>query len=92
MGGTKKSSKRNQAPTPNFDLSQLLGQLESIVPEEKVFKTFELDYDKIETISDIVDVLRGLQPQFVWYLDKMPEQFRHLHEKNLLKEIKNDNI
>lgn len=86
MGGTKKVSKRNQVPTPNFGLEHLLETLEGIVPEQKVEKTYVLDYSKIKTVKDVVDVLKGLAPEFQWYSDKMPEQFKHLHEKDFLIE------
>jgi len=86
MGGTKKVSKRNQVPTPNFGLEHLLEQLEGIVPEQKVEKTFVLDYDKIKTVEDVVEILKGLAPEFQWYSDKMPDQFKALHGKNFLIE------
>ena len=92
MGGTKKVSKRNQAPTPNFGLEHLLEQLEGIVPEQKVEKTYVLDYDKIKTVKDVVDVLKGLAPEFQWYSNKMPEQFKHLHEREFLIEKEDDKV
>ena len=92
MGGTKKVSKRNQVPAPNFGLEHLLEQLEGIAPEPKVEKTFVLDYDKIKTIEDVVDVLKALQPQFQWYTNQMPEQFKTLHEREFLIEEENDKV
>lgn len=50
------------------------------------FKTFVLDYDKIKTVEDVVEVLKGLAPEFVWYTDQMPDQFKSLHEKRFLIE------
>lgn len=86
MGGTKKVSKRNQVPAPNFGLDHLLEQLEGIMPEPKVEKTFVLDYDKIKTVEDVVEVLKGLAPEFQWYTNQMPDQFKALHEKGFLLE------
>ena len=49
-----------------------------------VTKTFVLDYDRIKTVEDVVEVLKGLAPEFQWYTDKMPEQFESLHWKGFL--------
>jgi len=92
MGGSKKVSKRNQVPTPNFGLEHLLEQLEGIVPEPKVEKIFVLDYSRIKTVEDVVMVLKGLAPEFQWYTDKMPEQFETLHWNGFLIEKEDDKV
>jgi hypothetical protein len=50
------------------------------------YKTFVLDYSRIKTVEDLVEVLKGLAPEFQWYTDKMPEQFEALHWKGFLIE------
>jgi hypothetical protein len=53
-----------------------------------VNKGFEVDFDKVKTIEDITVVLRALQFVIHWYQEDCPEQFKEIHEKGFLKQIK----
>lgn len=90
---------KKQTKTPNQkQLDKLLAEAQEAMNDlpnftvSNDFKTFVLDYSKIETIENIVDVLRGLAPEFVWYTDQMPDQFKHLHEKGFLIEKQDDKV
>lgn len=90
---------KKELKTPNQkQLDKLLAEAQEAMNDlpsftvSNDFKTFVLDYDKIKTIEDVVDVLKGLAPEFVWYTDQMPEQFKHLHEKEFLIERKDDKV
>lgn len=69
-------------------LEALLAQLGEL--PQTVTKTYDLDVDNIQTIEDVRDVFRALEPQFQCYSDIMPERFKVLFDKNIIKEAKKD--
>jgi hypothetical protein len=53
---------------------------------------FEIDTDKIETLDDVKEVIKAMQMTIYWYSEECPDKFKKLLERNLLKEIKDENI
>jgi len=53
-----------------------------------VQKKFRIDYSKVETIEQVIDILKAMDLSIHWYNDNCPEQFKELYEKGLLIEVK----
>ena len=52
-------------------------------------KRFKIDFTKVTTLQDTIAILKALDLHISWYWDEIPEQFKELHEKGMLIEIKN---
>lgn len=50
-------------------------------------KKFEIDFDKVKTIEDVVEVLKSLEIKITWYQDECPTQFLEIQKRGLLKEV-----
>jgi len=50
------------------------------------FKTFEIDFDKVNTIEDIKTVLKAMQLIISWHTEEVPNQFVEIENKGMLKE------
>lgn len=83
-----KTGPKKVEENPLSGLEALLSQFTEFTPT--AHKTFELDVDNIQTLEDVKDVLRALQPEFECYSDKMPERFKILFDRNIIKEIKKE--
>ena len=50
------------------------------------YKTFDIKWDKVNTIEDIKDILKGLNIQVNINTNKIPVHLEELFKKDLLKE------
>ena len=48
----------------------------SIIP-----KKFKIDYSKVESLEQVIDILKAMDSSIHWYNDNCPEQFKDLYEK-----------
>lgn len=53
-----------------------------------VQKKFKIDFSKIESLEQVIDILKAMDLSIYWYNDDCPEQFKDLYEKGLLIEVK----
>lgn len=53
-----------------------------------VQKKFKIDYSKVESLEQVIDILKAMDLSIHWYNDNCPEQFKDLYEKGLLIEVK----
>ena len=51
-------------------------------------KKFKIDYSKVESLEQVIDILKAMDFSIHWYNDNCPEQFNELYEKGLLLEVK----
>lgn len=51
-------------------------------------KKFKIDYSKVKSLEQVIDILKGIDISIHWYNDNCPEQFNDLYEKGLLIEVK----
>jgi len=51
-------------------------------------KRFKIDFSKVESLEQVIDILKGMDISIHWYNDNCPEQFKNLYEKGLLVEVK----
>jgi len=54
------------------------------------FKTFEIDFDKVNTIEDIKTVIKAMKIVISWYTEEVPKQFIEIESKGMLKQLKYD--
>jgi hypothetical protein len=47
-----------------------------------------IDFSKVESLEQVIDILKGMDISIHWYNDNCPEQFKELYEKGLLVEVK----
>lgn len=51
-------------------------------------KKFKIDHSKVESLEQVIDILRAMDLSIHWYNNNCPEQFKDLYEKGLLVEVK----
>lgn len=51
-------------------------------------KKFKIDYSKVESLEQVIDILKAMDLSIHWYNDNCPERFKDLYEKGLLIEVK----
>lgn len=51
-------------------------------------KKFKIDYSKVESLEQVVEILKATDLTIYWYNNNCPEQFKELYEKGLLVEVK----
>lgn len=51
-------------------------------------KKFKIDYSKVESLEQVINILKAMDLSIHWYNDNCPEQFKDLYEKGLLVEVK----
>ena len=61
-------------------------KLNSIFESELIVKEYEIDFDKVKSIDDILVVLRAMKVTLRWFSEECPEQFKEIYEKGFLKE------
>jgi hypothetical protein len=61
-------------------------QLDSILEETIITKQYEIDYDKIKDLDDVVVLFRAMKVTLNWYSEECPDQFKEIYEKGFLKE------
>lgn len=50
-------------------------------------KIFKIDFSKVESLEQIIWILKSMNLSITWYSDNCPEQFKDLYEKDLLIQI-----
>ena len=51
-------------------------------------KKFRIDYSKVESLEQVIDILKAMDISIYWFSDNCPENFKDLYEKGLLVEVK----
>ena len=51
-------------------------------------KKFKIDYSKVESLEQVLEILKAMDLSIYWYNNNCPEQFKELYEKGLLVEVK----
>lgn len=51
-------------------------------------KKFKIDFSKVESLEQVIDILKAMDLSIHWYNDNCPEQFKDLYQKGLLIEVK----
>ena len=51
-----------------------------------VNKEFEIDFNKVTDLKDVIEILKGLNIKILWYQDECPKEFKSLYDKGYLKE------
>jgi hypothetical protein len=61
----------------------------------KLGRSFKIDFTKVTSLDDVVDILKAMNLTVFQYDETIPEKFKTLFDKGLLIETKNnsnDNI
>jgi sporulation protein YlmC with PRC-barrel domain len=61
-------------------------KLNEILASGITVKQYEIDFDKIKSIDDVVVLFRAMKVTLNWYSEECPEQFKEIYEKGFLKE------
>jgi hypothetical protein len=62
-------------------------KLDNILVSTIITKQYEIDFDKIKSIDDILVVFRAMKKVTLkWYSEECPTQFKEIYEKGFLKE------
>jgi hypothetical protein len=49
-------------------------------------KQYEIDFDKVKSLDDVVVILKAMKVTLSWYSEECPDQFKEIYEKGFLKE------
>ncbi len=79
----KKDGRPETGDQKNEELGQYLASTNSITN-----RSFKIDFSKIESLEDIIMILKAMQLSVHWYTKDCHEQFKEVYEKGLLIEIK----
>ena len=71
--------------TPQYEIldPHLIDGTSTLQPQ----KIFEIDFDKVTDLRDVIEVLKGLNVRIYCHQDTCPEEFKSLHEQGYLKEV-----
>ena len=71
--------------TPQYEIldPRLIDGTSTLQPQ----KIFEIDFDKVTDLKDVIEVLKGLNVRIHWHQDTCPEEFKSLNELGYLKEV-----
>jgi hypothetical protein len=61
-------------------------KLNKILASGITVKQYEIDYDKIKDLDDVVVLFRAMNFTLSWYSEECPDQFKEIYEKGFLKE------
>jgi sporulation protein YlmC with PRC-barrel domain len=61
-------------------------KLNKILASEITVKQYEIDFDKIKSIDDVVVIFRAMKVTLNWYSEECPDLFKEIYEKGFLKE------
>ena len=50
-------------------------------------KRYEIDFNKVKSLKDVIDILKDLNIQMEWDSKEQPDKFKLLRSKEMLKEI-----
>lgn len=53
-----------------------------------IHKSFEIDFDKVKNIKDVILILKSMNLLMHWYSEDCPEIFKEIYEKGFLKQVK----
>jgi SpoVK/Ycf46/Vps4 family AAA+-type ATPase len=61
-------------------------KLNKILVSEITVKQYEIDFDKVKSLDDVVVILKAMKVTLSWYSEECPDQFKEIYEKGFLKE------
>jgi hypothetical protein len=61
-------------------------KLNKILASEITVKQYEIDFDKVKSLDDVVVILKAMKVTLSWYSEECPDQFKEIYEKGFLKE------
>jgi len=61
-------------------------KLDNLWAATVITKQYEIDYDKIKDLDDVVVLFRAMNFTLSWYSEECPDQFKEIYEKGFLKE------
>jgi hypothetical protein len=61
-------------------------KLDNLLAATVINKQYEIDYDKIKDLDDVVVLFRAMKVTLNWYSEECPDQFKEIYEKGFLKE------
>ena len=53
-------------------------------------RKFKIDFTKVTSVEDVVEILKAMDLTIFWYDGTMPEKFKHLFDNELLIEVVNN--
>jgi hypothetical protein len=56
----------------------------------EIGRKFKIDFTKVTSIQDVVEILNAMDLTVFWYDDNIPEKFKYLFDNELLVEVPND--
>jgi hypothetical protein len=63
-------------------------KLNSLWEETIIKKQYEIDFDKIKSLDDVIVLLRAMNVTLNWYSEECPARFKEIYGKGFLKEKK----
>jgi len=61
-------------------------KLNEILASGITVKQYEIDFDKVKSLDDVVVILKAMKVTLSWYSEECPDQFKEIYEKGFLKE------
>jgi hypothetical protein len=61
-------------------------KLNKILASGLTVKQYEIDFDKIKSIDDVVVIFRAMNFTLSWWSEECPKHLKELQEKGFLKE------
>jgi hypothetical protein len=61
-------------------------KLNKILALRITVKQYEIDFDKVKSLDDVVVILKAMKVTLSWYSEECPDQFKEIYEKGFLKE------
>ena len=63
-------------------------KLDNLLVATIITKQYEIDFDKIKSLDDVLVLLRAMNVTLNWYSEECPAQFKEIYGKGFLKEKK----
>jgi hypothetical protein len=61
-------------------------KLDNILVSTIITKQYEIDFDKIKSLDDVIVLFRAMNVTLNWYSEECPTRFKEIYEKGFLKE------
>jgi hypothetical protein len=61
-------------------------KLNNLLVSTIITKQYEIDFDKVKSLDDVVVILKAMKVTLSWYSEECPDQFKEIYEKGFLKE------
>jgi hypothetical protein len=61
-------------------------KLDNLLVSTIITKQYEIDFDKVKSLDDVVVILKAMKVTLSWYSEECPDQFKEIYEKGFLKE------